>query len=249
VTETPSGRGPKIIIDRLSHSFGPLSVLEAIDIRIETGEILVVLGPSGCGKTTLLSLISGLEIQTAGAIRFLSGGGAITHVFQDPTLLPWRDVASNVSLPLEHLGVSSHDRDRRVAEALARVNLGEFSRAYPVSLSGGMKQRVAIARALVVRPEVLLMDEPFGSLDELTRDLLLAELARIWCETPYTCLYVTHDPSEAVRIGHRVVVLSRRPARIREIIPIDVPIDRRSESHPKITAARDRIWELIRSPE
>ena len=136
-----------------------------------------------------------------------------------------------------------------MAEALERVNLSEFAGAYPKSLSGGMKQRVSIARALVVKPSVLLMDEPLGSLDELTRDEILADLVRIWRETPYTCLYVTHDPSEAVRIGHRVVVLSRRPARIREIIPIDVPIDRRSESHPKITAARDRIWELIRSPE
>lgn len=176
-------------------------------------------------------------------------GSSIAYIFQDPTLLPWRTVAGNVALPLEHLQNVSSDRHRWVVEALARVNLSEFARAYPRSLSGGMKQRVSIARALVVKPAILLMDEPLASLDEFTRDLILSDLVRIWRETPYTCLYVTHDPSEAVRLAHRVVLLTARPGRIREVIPIDVPIDKRSESHPTIAAARDRIWELIRNPE
>jgi NitT/TauT family transport system ATP-binding protein len=136
-----------------------------------------------------------------------------------------------------------------VAEVLALVGLKDFAGAYVGTLSGGMRRRVSIARALVVRPTVLLMDEPLASLDGLTRDRLLADLIRIWGETRYTCLHVTHDPAEAVLIGHRVVVLTARPGRIRAVIPIDVPIDKRSESHPTIVAARDRIRELVRSPE
>jgi NitT/TauT family transport system ATP-binding protein len=243
-----------IELEGVSHDYGPLPVLRDLGLRVAGGEIVALLGPSGCGKSTLLRLVGGLEKPTFGSIRVPPGGvavsgGAITYVFQDPTLLPWRTAAGNVALPLEHLGLASGDRHRRVVEALARVSLTEFAEAYPGSLSGGMKQRVSIARALVVRPAVLLMDEPLGSLDELSRDLLIADLVRIWSETPYTCLYVTHDPFEAVRIAHRVVVLSQRPGRIREIIPIDVPIDKRSRTHPTIVEARERIWKLVRNPE
>jgi NitT/TauT family transport system ATP-binding protein len=170
-------------------------------------------------------------------------------IFQNPTLLPWRTVGENVELPLEAMRVPRVHRNRRVADVLQRVNLSEYSAWYPKNLSGGMLQRTSIARALVGRPAMLLMDEPLASLDVLTRDVLLTDLVRIWGATPYTGLYVTHDPSEAVRIGHRVVVLTARPGRIREVIPIDVPIDKRSESHPTIVAARDRIWDLIRNPE
>ena len=242
-----------IDIEGVSHDYGTVSVLRNLSLRISGGEIVAVLGPSGCGKSTLLRLVGGLEEPAVGTIRipnrYSKTEGAVAYVFQDPTLLPWRTAAGNVALPLEHLAVDPDERKRRVAAGLARMNLTEFADSYTNSLSGGMRQRVSIARALVVRPAVLLMDEPLGSLDELTRDLLLSDLVRIWGETPYTCLYVTHDPSEAVRIGHRVVVLSERPAHIREIITIDLPIDRRTPHHPTMIAARERIWELVRNPE
>jgi NitT/TauT family transport system ATP-binding protein len=140
-------------------------------------------------------------------------------------------------------------RRNRVSDALRRVGLIEFANWYPKMLSGGMLQRTSIARALVVQPSILLMDEPLASLDELTREHLISDLIRIWQAVGFTCLYVTHSPAEAVRLAHRVVLLTPRPGRIREIIPIDVPVDKRSPSHPKIATARDRIWELIRNPE
>lgn len=236
-----------IVIDRLSHDYGPLAVIRDLSLRVESGEIVALLGPSGCGKSTLLRLVGGLERPVAGAVRVAPGGaGAATFVFQDPTLLPWRTAAGNVALPLEHRGTGAAARRRRVAEALDRVGLAGFAGAWPKSLSGGMRQRVSIARALVVGPAVLLMDEPLGSLDEQSRDMLLADLARIWAETPYTCLYVTHDPSEAVRIAHRAVVLSARPARVLGIVPVALPIDKRPPTHPTMAEARERIRELVR---
>ena len=240
-----------IEVDGLSHAYGPLPVLQDLTMQVADHEILAVLGPSGCGKSTLLRLIGGLELPQSGETRVhpaRTDSTPTTYIFQDPTLLPWRTAAGNVALPLEHRGLPPAERAARVAEALARVNLTEFAEHYPRDLSGGMRQRVSVARALVVRPAVLLMDEPLASLDELTRESLLADLIRLWCETPYTGLYVTHSPSEAARIGHRVMVLTPRPGRIRAIVPIDVPVDKRTESHPTITAARQRIWELVRDP-
>lgn len=222
-----------------------------INIKINKREIAVIIGPSGCGKTVLLNLVGGLLATSSGTVALTSSvpPGPTAHVFQDPTLLPWRTALENVALPLEGAGLARSERERRAAEALALVGLAEFAGHHPKSLSGGMRQRVNLARALVTRPALLLMDEPLAALDALARDRILEDLVRIWVETPFTCLYVTHDPAEAVRIGHRVVVLSPRPARIREIISIDLPIDKRSESHPTIVAARNHIWELVRNPD
>jgi NitT/TauT family transport system ATP-binding protein len=240
-----------LIAENLSHAYGPLSVLDGIDLTIRSGEIVAVLGPSGCGKSTLLRMLGGLEKPTSG--RALMAGDApagclnpLTYVFQDFALLPWRTVAGNVALALEHHALSAGERRERVAQALRRVNLSDFAQAYPRQLSGGMKQRTSIARALAVNPAVFLMDEPLSALDAQTRELLMDDLLRLWSETRFTAVYVTHNLAEAARLGHRVVVLSRRPGRIREIVEIAVPLEQRAEGHPDLAKASARIWSLIR---
>ena len=241
----------ELIVENIRQSYGSLDVLDDVDLEIASGEIVVVLGPSGCGKSTLLRLLGGLERPSAG--RVLMSGEApagslnpLTYVFQDFALVPWRTVAENVGLPLEHLGLARADREARVAAALARVDLADFATAYPKQLSGGMKQRTAIARALVVEPAIFLMDEPLSALDAQTRELLMADLKRLWLETRFTAVYVTHNLAEAVQLGHRVVVLSRRPGRIRDIVTITPPLDERHDGHPEVIAASARIWASIR---
>jgi NitT/TauT family transport system ATP-binding protein len=240
-----------LIAEHISHTYSGLTVLDDISLTVSSGEIVAILGPSGCGKSTLLRIIGGLETPTGGAV-FTCGTPAattlnpLTYVFQDFALLPWATVAENVELALRHHPMTPAQRAARVASALARVNLTEFAGAYPKQLSGGMKQRASIARALSVDPAVLLMDEPLSALDAQTRELLMDDLVRLWAETRFTAVYVTHNLAEAVRLGHRVVVLSRRPGRIREIVTIDVPLDQRREGHPALIAAREKIWTLIR---
>jgi NitT/TauT family transport system ATP-binding protein len=210
-------------------------------------------GPSGCGKSTLLGIVGGLLQPTAGTV---SVAGAMlsdslnpfTYIFQDFALLPWRSVAANVRLPLEHHPVSRQDREKLVTEALARTGLSEFAGALPRQLSGGMRQRVGIARALVVRPAVLLMDEPFSALDAQTRDLLMEDFEAIWAREQTTAAYVTHNLHEALRMADRIMILRRRPGRIREIVPVPIP---RSERRG-VGAERDLgriyvdLWALIR---
>lgn len=239
------------IVERVSKSFGDFPVVIDIDLRVGASEIVSLIGPSGCGKTTLLRMIGGLDRPTSGSIRLATNGSRVTvrQVFQEPRLLPWQNVRENVSLGLNNTAASSSERDARIGHALRQVGLTPFADWCPKDLSCGMLQRASIARALVARPTMLLMDEPLSALDELTRDLLLADLVKLWTQTPFTGLYVTHSPSEAVRIAHRVVLLTARPARIREIVLIDVPLDRRSEFHPTVVAARERIWQLVRRPD
>lgn len=241
----------RLTLDGINHRYGGLPVLSGIALEIPAGEIVCIVGPSGCGKSTLLRLIGGLEKPDEGAV--LAHGTApadslnpLTYIFQDFALLPWRSVAGNVSLVLEDHGLRPSDRAAIIDDVLARTKLSEFKTALPRQLSGGMKQRVAIARALAVRPAVLLMDEPLSALDSQTRELLMDDLIGLWSKTPFTAVYVTHNLEEAVRLGHRIVVLSRRPGTIRDVVEIDMPLAERRKSVADLTAARDRLWSLIR---
>ena len=219
-------------IEKVSHSYGTVEALSGIELDIADGETVALIGPSGCGKSTLLGIVGGLLEPTAGRVT-LSGPppadslNPFTYIFQDFALLPWRSVADNVGLALEHRALSAAERRERIASALALTGLGEFATAYPKQLSGGMRQRVGIARALVVRPAVLLLDEPLSALDAQTRELLMEDLLAIWAREKSTRVYVTHNLEEAARLADRVVVLSRRPGRIREIVRIDVPVAER----------------------
>ncbi len=240
-----------LTVTGISHRYRDLAVLEGIDLAIPPGEVTVLLGPSGCGKSTLLGIIGGLIEPSAGSV--LADGevagdclNALTYVFQDFALLPWRDVAGNVSLVLENHRLSRSDRQARIAEVLALTGLTEFAAAWPRQLSGGMRQRVGIARALAVRPACLLLDEPFSALDAQTRDLLLDEFAQLIARSGTTTVYVTHNLAEAARLGQQIVVLSRRPGRVREIVRIARPILGRRADDADLLAIEARLWALIR---
>jgi NitT/TauT family transport system ATP-binding protein len=212
----------------------PVVALDNIDLAIRRGEFVSLIGPSGCGKTTLLRIIADLATPTAGKIT-VNGVSATAarvaraygYVFQAPALYAWRNVVRNVMLPLEIMGVPGAERKVRAAKYLDMVGLGGFERKFPWQLSGGMQQRVSIARALAFEPELLLMDEPFGALDEITRDHLNDQLLRLWERTGKTVVFVTHSISEAVFLSNRIVVMSPRPGRILEVIDSDLPADRR----------------------
>ncbi|MDB5645213.1 ABC transporter ATP-binding protein [Methylobacterium sp.] len=248
----PAPRGAALTVRGVSHAFringAPLPVLDGIDLAIEPGAFVALLGPSGCGKSTLLRLAAGLEPADAGRLDL--DGVPITGpdpsrllVFQDPTLYPWRSVSRNVSLGLEARGMLRNNR-HRVAEAIARVGLSAFADAYPHQLSGGMAQRTALARALVNDPRLLLLDEPLGKLDALTRLTLQGELVRLWQETGLTAILVTHDVEEALVLAERVIVLSDRPARIRADIANDAPYPRHRDD-PELIRRRREILEIL----
>jgi NitT/TauT family transport system ATP-binding protein len=220
-------------LEGVSHVFptpaGPRPALERIRLRIRGGEFVCLVGPSGGGKTTLLRLIAGLVQPTRGEIRFegeplVRPRRRIGFVFQQANLMPWRSVEENIRLPLEVNSGVGRSAARQVAQLVELVGLRGFERAYPADLSGGMAQRVALARALVHEPELLLLDEPFGSLDALTREQMQAELLRIWSQRPVTVLMVTHSIPEAVLLSDRVLVLSARPGRI--LLDQRVPLPR-----------------------
>ncbi len=235
----------------LTHRYGDLAVLENVSLRVSSGEIVAVIGPSGCGKSTLLRILGGLEQPSAGAVlaRGAPPEGSLnplTYVFQDFALLPWRTVAGNVSLPLEEHRIGRAARRAMVADALARTGLADFADAFPRQLSGGMRQRVGIARALAVRPAVLLMDEPLSALDAQTRELLTEDLVGLWLRERFTAVYVTHNLAEAVRLAHRVVVLSRRPGRVRRVVEIGEPIGERRTASPGLDRIAGELWSLLR---
>ena len=218
---------------RYAGKAGAVTALQGLDLQVAQGEFLTVLGPSGCGKSTLLRVIADLVAPSSGTIEVLGMAPSearkrrdIAFVFQDPALLPWRTALQNVQLPLEVGGAAVREGPRGSRELLEVVGLADRADAWPHQLSGGQRQRVSLARALVCAPRILLMDEPFGALDELTRDRLNEELLRVWRETRVTIVFVTHSIQEAAFLGQRVLVLEARPGRVREIVPVDLAPDR-----------------------
>ena len=205
-----------------------------LDLTLQEGEFVTVLGPSGCGKSTLLKMVAGMLQPTGGRVllwnkpghEFEAGGHRLSFVFQDPTLMPWADVQTNVRLPLDLVGMPRAESQPRVSEALERVGLSQFARFRPQELSGGMQMRVSIARGLVTQPNLLLMDEPFGALDEITRSRLDDDLLRLWRQQNLSVLFVTHSIAEAVYLSQRVVVMAARPGRIIEQVIINEPFPR-----------------------
>jgi NitT/TauT family transport system ATP-binding protein len=217
--------------------------LDRVSLTVGTGEFVCLVGASGCGKSTLLNLVAGLDRPTAG--RVARPAGEATLMFQDAALFPWLTVARNVELPLRLRGIGKGARRDRAAELLRLVRLETFADKRPHELSGGMRQRVALARALAQDRRILLMDEPFGALDAMTRDLLHEELERIWRESDLTVLFVTHNVREAVRLADRVILLSSRPGRIVETYEVTVPRPRRIES-PAVSAQAATITDRLR---
>lgn len=235
----------------VSHFYGPTEVLRDISIDIPSGKIVCLVGPSGCGKSTLLRFVGGLERPTSGEILQLGEPpkgslNPLTYVFQDFALLPWRSVRGNISLVLEDHGIRGDEANRIIRDVLQRTKLSDFENALPKQLSGGMKQRVAIARALAVKPAVMLMDEPLSALDAQTRELLMDDLVALWTRQPFTAVYVTHNLAEAVRLGHKVIVLSRRPGQVREVVEIDTPLTERAMGDPDLEQVQKKLWTLMR---
>jgi NitT/TauT family transport system ATP-binding protein len=218
--------GVRVVIDHVVRVFpGSGLVLDDISLDIPSGAFVALLGPSGCGKSTLLRIIAGLDRVDRGKVCLEAPEAPprIAYVFQDAHLLPWRSVLENVTLPLELLGTPKTERRSDAREALAKVGLSDAEQRMPAELSGGMKMRVSLARALVTRPQILLLDEPFAALDEITRQKLDDELRRLWIEHPMTVLFVTHSNAEATYLAERCIVLSPRPAKLVLDMPIDLP--------------------------
>jgi NitT/TauT family transport system ATP-binding protein len=213
-----------------SSGAGMVTALSNVNLQIQPGEFISLIGPSGCGKSTLMRLIGDLTQPSTGTVRVNNKTPEQARldrdygiVFQAPVLYDWRTVIQNVELPLEIMGVPPQERTRRATEMLSLVGLKDFLKAYPWQLSGGMQQRVSIARALVFQPSILLMDEPFGALDEITRERMQQELLTIWARTNATVIFVTHSIPEAVFLSDRVVVMSPRPGRVSAVVAVDLP--------------------------
>jgi NitT/TauT family transport system ATP-binding protein len=235
---------------------GPVHALSDIDLTIGEGEFVSFIGPSGCGKTTLLRVIADLEQPTGGSIS-VNGmtpdearlKRAYGYVFQAAALYPWRTISDNIALPLEIMGMSKAEREERIAKNMELVNLAGFERKYPWQLSGGMQQRASIARALSFDPDLLLMDEPFGALDEIVRDHLNEQLLKLWDKTNKTVVFVTHSIPEAVFLSTKIVVLCPRPGRIYDVIESDLPRDRTLDirESPEFLKIAHRVREGLRA--
>jgi NitT/TauT family transport system ATP-binding protein len=233
----------------------PVVALRDVDLRVAAGDFVSLIGPSGCGKTTLLRAIADLAALTSGSLRVNGMSAdearrnrAYGYVFQAPALFPWRNVTRNVTLPLELLKMGKAVREQRAAENLALLGLSDFGRKFPWQLSGGMQQRVSIARALSFKPALLLMDEPFGALDEITRDNLNLHVHELWRQTGMTCVFVTHSIPEAVFLSTRIVVMSPRPGRVLKIIESNLPATRQLELRetPEFIGIAHEVREALR---
>ena len=249
---TEAGGSVAIELRGVSYAFDlhgePLPVLDSIDLSVAAGEFVAVLGPSGCGKSTLLRLVAGLDRPSTGSMtgdgeEIVSPDPSRILVFQDPTLFPWMTVWGNVAVGLDARGVLARHRGR-VDETIALVDLTAFERAYPHQLSGGMAQRAALARALVNDPALMLLDEPLGKLDSLTRLTLQAELVSLWRKKGFTAILVTHDVEEALQLASRVVVLSERPAHVKAEFKVSRPYPRHRDD-PALVALRRQVFATL----
>ena len=233
-----------LTLDKVSKRYGPLLALDHVSLTVAPGEFVCLVGASGCGKSTLLSLVAGLDQVSGGTLDI--GGRRVSLMFQEAALFPWLSVRGNVELPLRLNGVGRVERRRRAEELLEIVRLRDFADKRPHELSGGMRQRVALARALAQEADILLMDEPFGALDAMTRDILHDELERIWREQSLTVLFVTHNVREAVRLGDRVILLSSRPGRVIEDFGVKHERPRRIDS-PEVSGQAAEITDRLRA--
>jgi NitT/TauT family transport system ATP-binding protein len=247
-------RAPKLRLEGVSRVFqtpnnGSLTALERISFEVRPGEFLCIVGPSGCGKSTLLTLMAGLDKPSAGEI-FLDGsrvegpGAGLSVIFQELGLFPWLTVIQNVEFGLKMKGMDRAGRRKQAREYLRLVHLSQFEGSYIHQLSGGMKQRVALARSLATEPQVLFMDEPFAALDAQTRDLMHEELERVWKETGQTIVFVTHNVREAIRLGDRVMLLTFRPGRVKNVFPVILPRPRHLEDPELAITAREVLAQL-----
>lgn len=233
-------------------SSGAIDAVQHVTLTIPAGEFCVLVGPSGCGKSTFLRMVAGLESPTSGHLMITSPfGGTVTNavVFQGRSLFPWLTLEDNIGYGLRLQGITPGERKDRVAQLLATLGLSRFARTYPHQISEGMRQRVAIGRALAVDPDMLLMDEPFGALDEQTRYLLQEELLRIWDKTGKTVLFITHSIDEAITLGDRIVVMTAQPGSIRAILDVPFPRPRLTKdvrSNPEFGSLFAQTWDLLR---
>jgi len=258
--QAASAAAPVVEARRLGLTFqtadAPVVALQDVDLTIGEGEFVSLIGPSGCGKTTLMRVVADLVRPTAGSVT-VNGltpedarlARAYGYVFQAPALYPWRNVRRNVELPLEIMGVPAAQRQERARAALGTVGLGQFEKKFPWQLSGGMQQRVSIARALGFQPKLLLMDEPFGALDEITRDNLNVHLLDLWNRSNLTVIFVTHSIPEAVFLSSKIVVMSPRPGRILDVIDSDLPRQRDLDIRetPEFLAIAQQVREGLRA--
>ncbi len=242
----------KIALRQAEKTFGPMRALDKVDLAVEDGEFIAIVGPSGCGKSTLMRLVAGLLPASGGIVEV--GGVAISRpvtelgiVFQQPILLDWRTALGNVLFQVEMRGERAGPWRERARTLLGQMGLADFADAYPHQLSGGMRQRVAIARALLHDPGLLLMDEPFGALDALTREQMRIDLETVWLRRRMTVLFVTHSVDEAVLLADRVVVMSPRPGRIERVLAVDIPRPRglAGRRHPEFARLEDEITRIF----
>jgi NitT/TauT family transport system ATP-binding protein len=251
--DTPSKNDARIVVRSLGVTLGSRRVLDDVNVTIGKREVVAIVGPSGCGKTTLLRCIDGLVHPTDGEVTIngelvTSPPAGVAMVFQGFGLFPWKTMRENIGYGLKVASVPKAEAAERVNRFIDLVGLAGFEEAYPHQLSGGMQQRAGIARALAVEPDVLLMDEPFGSVDAQTREILQFELLRIWERTPTSMVFVTHSIEEAVLMGDRVVVLKGRPSRVEEVIDVNIPRPRTREvlGTPRFSEVREHVWSILR---